>query len=79
VRYSNGEIVHLGDTVKLWDGAIGKVVCSIDTSEYSEEYPKTEWEYLGSGVLVESPEAGLIHYLDSDPELTLIGRTRHDL
>jgi hypothetical protein len=76
MKYLSGDTAHLGDTVKLGDGASGKIVCSMDTSEYSAEYPRSEWGYLGRGVLIESPEVGLIHHLDSDPELTMIRRAK---
>ena len=72
--YRNGELVQLNDKVKLWPGCIGLVVCSFDTNEYSEQYPKAEWQYLRKGVLIASDCAGLIHYLDSNEDLELIER-----
>lgn len=77
MKYPSGAIAHLGDRVKLWDGAIGEVVCSIDTGEYSAKYTESEWGYLQRGVLVESPQAGLIHYLEPEPEMILIERIKN--
>jgi hypothetical protein len=69
MNYQNGEQIRLGDRVSLWEGVEGKVVCSIDTEEYSTEYPREEWSYLKRGILVESSQAGLIHYPKSEPSL----------
>ena len=64
MKYPSGEDVRLGDRVSLWADADGVVVCSLDTSEYSTDYPEKQWSYLKSGVLVLSPQAGLIHYIE---------------
>jgi hypothetical protein len=40
MKYPDGQEVRLGDKVKLGDDAEGVVVSSIDTGEYSEEYPE---------------------------------------
>lgn len=75
MNYPNGESAKLGDEVRLWygangkDDAVGEVVCSIDTDEYTDAYPRSEWSYLKHGILVLSPQAGLIHYVE--PELTM--------
>ena len=74
MRYPDGQIVRLGDKVRLWAGADGVVVCSLDTQEYSAEYPEAEWGYLKSGVLIRSDAAGLIHYPQPEPTLHLLER-----
>jgi hypothetical protein len=74
MRYPDGQVVRLGDKVRLWAGADGVVVCSLDTQEYSAEYPEAEWSYLKGGVLVRSDAAGLIHYLEPEPSFRLIER-----
>jgi len=71
MRYPSGKDVRLGDKVNLWGGAQGVVVCSLDTREYSADYPESEWSYLKSGVLILSPQAGLIHYIEPEASLTL--------
>lgn len=68
MKYSDGTLVHLGDRVRADYDLIGVVVASIDTGEYSEEYPENEWSYLKTGVLIDTEEAGLVHF--SDPETT---------
>jgi hypothetical protein len=74
MKYSNGQKVRVGDKVNLWGNCSGTVVCSIDTNEYSKEYPKEQWEYLKQGVLINSDKGGLIHYLEPDEDLILIDR-----
>ena len=74
MKYSDGKEVCVGDHVKLWNGCLGTVVCSIDTEKYSVNYPKNDWEYLKSGVLIASDKAGLIHYFEGNEDLELILR-----
>jgi len=74
MKYSSGEVVNLGDKVTLGDGAAGEVVCSLDTGEFSPLYPQTAWAYLKSGVLINFPKHGLIHYLAAEPDLQFRGR-----
>jgi len=74
MRYPDGQVVRLGDKVRLWAGADGVVVCSLDTQEYSAAYPEAEWGYLKSGVLIRSDVGGLIHYLEPEPSFHLVER-----
>ena len=74
MRYSNGQIVRVGDKVKLGDDSEGVVGCSIDTDEYTVEYLKAKWGYLKRGVVVNFPQHGLIHYEQSEPDLELLER-----
>ena len=46
MKYSTGEEVRLGDKVKLWAGAEGIVVCSLDSKEFSDAYSEADWGYL---------------------------------
>jgi hypothetical protein len=54
----------------------GVVVFSIDTDEYSAEFPESDWEYLGRGIMVQTENDGLV-FLEkafSDPDdLEIIG------
>lgn len=76
MKYTDGQDILLGDIVQLWNECNGVVVCSIDTDEYTTAYPKEEWEYLRSGVLILTDKAGLLHYIEADEDLTLIERKR---
>ena len=62
MKYQNGTEIHINDKIMFEDGSLGVVVFSMDTAEYSREYPKDHWDYLGPGVMVISKVAGLIYY-----------------
>jgi len=74
MKYSSGQDVRLGDKVKLGDDPDGEVACSIDTEEYSREFPRSQWEYLARGVLVKFLKCGVIHYEQAEPDLELLAR-----
>ena len=76
MKYPDGQDVRLGDTVKMWANAEGVVVCSMDTKEFSDDFPEAEWGYLKKGVLIQSAHAGLVHYPDADNSIELIRRKR---
>jgi hypothetical protein len=76
MKYPDGQIAHLGDRVRLWDTAEGTVVCSLDTDEFSDGYPKDQWGYLRQGVLIYSAQTGLIHYLEPEATFQLLERMR---
>jgi hypothetical protein len=74
MQYPDDQLVRLGDRVHLWKGAGGIVVCSLDTNEFSDEYKEEEWSYLQKGVLIASPQVGLIHYTEPEHGFQLICR-----
>jgi hypothetical protein len=76
MRYPDGQIARRGDRVRLWNGVEGTVVCSLDSDEFSDEYPREQWTYLRSGVLIQSPQTGLIHYLEPEATFELLERAR---
>jgi hypothetical protein len=65
MHYSNGVEVRLGDRIRLFGGDIGLVVFSIDTDEYSAEFPREDWAYLQQGVMVRTDAGALVHIDDS--------------
>ena len=75
MNYFDGRDARLGDKVQLC-GDIGVVVCSIDTGEYSDDYPEAAWSYLKKGVMISFPKYGLVHYEEPEPELQLVSRAR---
>ncbi len=75
MNYQNGKKICIGDTVKIGSDLEGTVVCVIDSGEYSEDFPKSEWDYLKVGFLVYSPETGLVHYSKMSPEIKLMNRS----
>jgi hypothetical protein len=58
MKYPTGDDVQLGDRVELWSGCVGVVVAVIDRDEFGPNYPKADWQYLKSGVLIDSDKAG---------------------
>ena len=74
MKYQDGMEVRTGDKVKLSEGHYGVVVFSIDTDEYSPEYPKKEWSYLKKGVMINSEQIGLVHYEEPDEDMVLVER-----
>ena len=72
--YPDGQEMRLGDKLEMWDGCTGEVVCSFDTDEYGPSYPKEEWAYLKTGVLILGDKTGLIHYVAVEPGFRLTSR-----
>jgi hypothetical protein len=72
MKYPNGQQVSLGDRVKLWKNQYGTVVCSIDTSEFTQDYPQNEWEYLKSGVIIKADTGEVFHYDDPDEDFEFV-------
>lgn len=74
MRYLDGKEVKLGDKVSLGEKRRGEVVCSVDTEEFTTEYPADQWSYLKSGVLIKFDDFGLIHYVEPKEDLRLVSR-----
>lgn len=68
MRYSDDTEMRLGDRVQLSNGETGTIVFSIDTHEYSDEFPKEQWIYLNKGVMVKTDKGALVHYEDQNLE-----------
>ena len=66
MRYSEGVEVRLGDRVRIWDVDEGMVVCSFDSDDYSEAFPKSVWADLKQGVMVRTDKGALVHIDISD-------------
>lgn len=62
MKYMDGTDIKLGDRVLISGKYHGVVVADIDNGRYSEEYPKEQWGYLGSGVMIYTDFGGLVHY-----------------
>lgn len=73
MNYSTGQLIKVGDQV-IADGMAGRVVCDFDSREFLDGYESWDTptvEMLGGGalscgVMVETEEAGLVHYADED-------------
>ncbi|MGY4304959.1 hypothetical protein ACVIJ6_002202 [Bradyrhizobium sp. USDA 4369] len=75
MRYPDGQLARLGDEVGV-AGMTGKVVCSIDTGEYSDAYPEQAWAYLQEGVMIDWDRQGLTHHVEPEIGMMLIRRHR---
>lgn len=69
---ASGRLIRLGDRVSIGGGMNGIVVVSIDTDEFSPEFPKADWEHLGRGVMVETEQVGLVHLANTDEDVEVI-------
>ncbi|QPJ62782.1 MAG: hypothetical protein G3M70_13210 [Candidatus Nitronauta litoralis] len=77
MNYLDGQEIRLGDKVvfpREVPDSYGIVVFSIDTDEYSAEYPKKGWEYLEKGVMIDTTWGGLVHYSEPSDEFELVER-----
>ncbi len=74
MRYRDGQEMHLGDRMVLWDGSEGTIVCSMDTHEYSPDYPREHWAYLVQGVLILSENPDLVRCIGTEGEMRLLAR-----
>jgi hypothetical protein len=72
MQYPSGRKVALGDRVKLWHGQRGIVVCSIDTKEFSPDFPQKDWGYLGHGIVIKTDSGEIFHYTEADEDFELI-------
>jgi hypothetical protein len=75
MRYEGGQLARLGDVVSV-AGMTGRVVCSIDTGEYSTDYPEQAWAYLQHGVMIDWDKQGLTHYEQPEAGMILVRRHR---
>jgi hypothetical protein len=64
MRYIDGSEAHLGDRVRISNGETGVIVVSVDTDEFSAEYPKNEWGHLKTGILVRTAKGALVRFGD---------------
>ena len=46
MKYHSGKEVMIGDHVRLWKGKLGRIVSSLDTREFSDDYPEKDWGNL---------------------------------
>jgi hypothetical protein len=68
----NGQEVRAGDRVKLWKDNYGTVICSIDTREFTADYPESEWGYLKSGIVIRTDTNGLFDYIEPDEDFEVV-------
>ena len=72
MKYLSGQNIKLHDRVQLWKDRFGKVVCIIEDSLFSDEFPQADWAFLQKGLLVKLDDGQLIHYPEIDEDLLLL-------
>jgi hypothetical protein len=72
MKYNDGRPVAVGDRVKLGGKLRGVVVCSIDSKEFSPDFPEGDWGYLESGVIIQTTTGDIFHYTEPDEDFALI-------
>ena len=64
MKYPDCSEARRGERVHFSNGETGTIVFSIDTNEYSNEVPETQWGYLIKGVMIRTNNGALVHYED---------------
>ena len=74
MKYANGKDVKLGDQIQIATAVFGEIVAVIEKGDFAASLLKKEWEYLQYGVLINSPQMGLVHETVFDEGVKLIRR-----
>ncbi len=72
MKYLSGQDIKLHDQVQLWKDKCGIVVCIIEDSLFSHEFPQADWAFLQKGLLVNMDDGQFIHYPEIDEDLTFV-------
>jgi len=57
--------LEIGERIRI-QGMTGRIVALISEGKFSSDHPAKQWAYLEVGILVDTDEAGLIHFPDLD-------------
>lgn len=60
MKYPDGSDARLGDRVRIVNGDTGVIVASMDTNEYSPEYPTENYAHLQTGILILTDKGALV-------------------
>ena len=74
MKYPDGSNILLGDIVTLGGGMTGVVVCHFENEEFAKGFDKDELGDFKTGIMVKSPQAGLVYYAEDCIDLTLVKR-----
>ncbi|TLZ53868.1 MAG: hypothetical protein E6K22_06695 [Gammaproteobacteria bacterium] len=66
MRYSDGQVVCVGDVVTIDQKHQGTVVGCIEEGQYLPPHSKEQWGYLGRGVMIDTSFGGLVYYADEE-------------
>ena len=62
---------RIGDRVATEDGLHGRIVVDIDMAQSAEGFDAAAWAYLGTGLMIETDEIGLLHVTDRESVIAL--------
>lgn len=73
MKSSDGTEARLGDRVLLGNGDRGVIVASMDTNEFSPEFPASHYANLQTGILIRTDNGALVR-LESPDHLDFLER-----
>ncbi len=62
MKYADGSDARLGDRVRIANGDTVVIVASMDTNEYSPEYPAENYADLKTGILILTDNGALVRF-----------------
>lgn len=62
MKYPDGSEARLGDRVRLINGDAGIIVASMDTNEFSPEYPAESWAPLKPGIMILTDKGAVVRF-----------------
>ena len=74
MKYLDGQVIVVGDEVDLGGGMTGVVVCDFETKQHLAGFALSHWTGFNAGVLVNSQQAGAVHFDKPDVDLVLLRR-----
>lgn len=74
MKYSDNQEIMLGDYVNLGGEMIGTIVCCFKEKQFAPNFNPEDWISYTTGIMIDSPQGGLVYYLSPTPDLSLIER-----
>ena len=65
MRYRDGQEISVGDVVAIGTKYQGTVVGCIESRSYAPPHTPAQWDYLATGILVDTDFGGIVHYPDA--------------
>jgi hypothetical protein len=68
MKYSDGIEMRVGDRVRIRNGDTGIIVASMDTGEFSPDFPRENWNDLKTGIMVLTDKGALVRFDEPFPQ-----------
>ena len=78
MTYIDGTTVRIGDHVNLGGKQPGVIVGIITEGKYADGYKKEDWDYLGSGLIVNT-DFGDLRLEEPDEDLEFAGESQRQV